>query len=109
MTVAVHMNRCPSLDHLRKLLDATLGDDSRCVTEAHVKCCTACQKTLTDLRDETDVADWRRRLRTDARALQGEETDRLKQFLEELKSNPPLQIDQTRQRVRHGVEIGADA
>ena len=67
------MNRCPSPHELKKLLDESSNDDAQRATQKHVKSCVSCQRTLSDLSDETDVAKWRRRLQKNGRALEVEE------------------------------------
>jgi WD40 repeat protein/serine/threonine protein kinase len=88
------MNQCPSREQLTKLANDTWSDALGEI-ESHIIGCTACQTTLADLSDETDVARWRRLLQDNGRALDVEEQAQLQQVLEDLKSNPPLPVANT--------------
>ncbi len=98
------MDPCPPRHELEEFMAQSVDNETRLATEEHVRRCALCQETLSDLSSETDVASWRRRLQKHGRTLEAEERLHLRQILEELKSNPPLQIDRP-QRERASTPI----
>ncbi len=85
------MDRCPSHDQLQKLMHQNGDADDQRAMLAHVRTCTSCQQTVAGLGDEADVDKWRRLLRGDQCAVDVHERLDLDQLLDELKSNPPCE------------------
>src|SRR5437764_12181027 len=83
------MNRCPSRDELKRLLENSSGDAAQAVVEEHVETCSACQDLLQQLAEAGAVS-------TQIRpASQAALSERDEAFLDRLKQSPvPVALEQ---------------
>src|SRR5947209_1443569 len=79
------MNRCPSRDELKRLLENSSGDAAQAAVEEHVETCSVCQEILQQLA-EFEALSTQIRSPSQARL-----SDRDEAFLERLKQSPVVE------------------